>query len=192
VPTGLTLRWSGGNDCELLLRFGGIAESVAAQVEHAQSLIGEGQLEARSLTAEEADREWKALATQPWSGADGALVARCSVLPAEIPSTVRALEDVAARVGLAASVVIHAHGLGVIRLEPTDSSSAETLLEAVEALRARLAPHGTLALLAAPLEVKQRTDVWGPPPDTLPLMRRVKAELDPKGTLNPGRFIGGI
>jgi len=35
-------------------------------------------------------------------------------------------------------------------------------------------------------------DAWGSPGDALPLMRAVKAQFDPKGTLNPGRFLGGI
>jgi glycolate oxidase FAD binding subunit len=34
--------------------------------------------------------------------------------------------------------------------------------------------------------------MWGPAGDALSLMRRVKAEFDPHGILNPGRFIGGI
>jgi glycolate oxidase FAD binding subunit len=34
--------------------------------------------------------------------------------------------------------------------------------------------------------------VWGPPPSDLPLMRRVKAALDPHGTLVAGRFVGGL
>jgi len=35
-------------------------------------------------------------------------------------------------------------------------------------------------------------DVWGPPSDAQPLMVRLKQQFDPDGTLNPGRFIGGI
>jgi glycolate oxidase FAD binding subunit len=35
-------------------------------------------------------------------------------------------------------------------------------------------------------------DAWGNPGDALPLMRAVKRHLDPKSTLNPGRFVGGI
>ena len=35
-------------------------------------------------------------------------------------------------------------------------------------------------------------DAWGSPGDAFPLMRAVKEQFDPKGTLNPGRFVGGI
>jgi glycolate oxidase FAD binding subunit len=35
-------------------------------------------------------------------------------------------------------------------------------------------------------------DAWGSPGDALPLMRAVKEQFDPKGTLNPGRFVEGI
>ena len=37
-----------------------------------------------------------------------------------------------------------------------------------------------------------KLDAWGSPGDVLPLMRAVKQQFDPKGTLNPGRFLGGI
>jgi glycolate oxidase FAD binding subunit len=35
-------------------------------------------------------------------------------------------------------------------------------------------------------------DTWGQLGDALPLMRAVKNQFDPRNTLNPGRFIGGI
>ncbi len=46
---------------------------------------------------------------------------------------------------------------------------------------------GSLVILG-----KSKLDAWGSPGDALPLMRAVKAQFDPKGTLNPGRFVGGI
>ena len=39
---------------------------------------------------------------------------------------------------------------------------------------------------------KSDVDAWGNTGDTLPLMRAVKAQFDPKNTLNPGRYAGGI
>jgi glycolate oxidase FAD binding subunit len=52
--------------------------------------------------------------------------------------------------------------------------------------------RGHATLLAAPVELKQGVDVWGPAPPTLSLMREIKRQFDPKNLLNPGRFAGGI
>jgi glycolate oxidase FAD binding subunit len=35
-------------------------------------------------------------------------------------------------------------------------------------------------------------DTWGSAGDAFPLMLSVKQQFDPRGTLNPGRFVGGI
>ena len=50
-----------------------------------------------------------------------------------------------------------------------------------------------IAVLHAPASLR-RSDhtLWQPLPPALPLMRRLKATLDPNNTLNPGRFIGDI
>jgi glycolate oxidase FAD binding subunit len=40
--------------------------------------------------------------------------------------------------------------------------------------------------------MKTKIDVWGRAGDTLPLMKSIKAQFDPTGILNPGRFLGGI
>ena len=44
----------------------------------------------------------------------------------------------------------------------------------------------------APPEVKRGIDVFGPEPSSLPLMRSIKAQLDPNGVLSPGRFVGRL
>ncbi|MFI5909137.1 FAD-binding oxidoreductase [Dactylosporangium sp. NPDC051541] len=50
---------------------------------------------------------------------------------------------------------------------------------------------GHCVVLTAPPPVRARVDVWGHV-DGLDLMRRVKDQFDPEGTLAPGRFVGGI
>ena len=37
-----------------------------------------------------------------------------------------------------------------------------------------------------------RVDPWGPAGGPLALMRALKAQYDPRDTLNPGRYVGGI
>jgi glycolate oxidase FAD binding subunit len=45
---------------------------------------------------------------------------------------------------------------------------------------------------AMPARARDRIDAWGPPPPSFPLMRALKANFDPKGLCNPGRFVGGL
>ena len=44
----------------------------------------------------------------------------------------------------------------------------------------------------APPELKRQLDVWGPTRGDFPLMQALKAQFDPQGVLNPGRFVGRI
>ena len=39
---------------------------------------------------------------------------------------------------------------------------------------------------------RSNLNVWGAPPPAIEKMRALKLRFDPKGTLNPGRFVGGI
>ena len=67
-------------------------------------------------------------------------------------------------------------------------------------MRLRLRDEGELPTLMAmgavvedaPPQVKRGVDVFGPEPSSLPLMRSIKAQLDPNGVLSPGRFVGRI
>ncbi|MBM2805662.1 MAG: FAD-binding oxidoreductase [Deltaproteobacteria bacterium] len=52
--------------------------------------------------------------------------------------------------------------------------------------------RGHAVMFAAPSELKSAIDVWGPAPPALSLMREIKQQFDPKGILNPGRFIGAL
>ena len=66
--------------------------------------------------------------------------------------------------------------------------------EIVAPLRAGLAAEGgSLVVERAPLVLKGAADVWGPIPEpALTVMKRLKAEFDPLGILNRGRFVGGL
>jgi len=51
---------------------------------------------------------------------------------------------------------------------------------------------GTAVLHDLPPLARPHVDVWGPPPPSFPLMQAMKANFDPQGLCNPGRFIGGL
>lgn len=52
--------------------------------------------------------------------------------------------------------------------------------------------NGTLIVERCPPGVKELVDVWGPTRTDFHLMRAMKSQFDPRGTLSPGRFVGGI
>ena len=51
---------------------------------------------------------------------------------------------------------------------------------------------GDAIVETCPQAAKELIDVWGPAPSGMGIMRRIKRQFDPKGLLNPGRFIGGL
>ena len=89
-------------------------------------------------------------------------------------------------------VAIRAHaGDGVIRV----GFSPPMLERFAELLRGRIRPAasaagGNMVVLSCPDGVElTRHDVWGPPGDGATAMQAIKDRFDPKGLLNPGRFV---
>ena len=57
---------------------------------------------------------------------------------------------------------------------------------------AGLGSNASLVIQRCPTQLKRSIDVWGDPGSSLPLMRALKNKLDPRNTLNPGRYVGGL
>jgi hypothetical protein len=85
-------------------------------------------------------------------------------------------------------MVFQATGLATLRL----SGETETLGTVVSLLRSNLMQDGGSFVVLRRPKALNGMDAWGDPGDALALMKAVKQRLDPKGTLNPGRFVGGI
>jgi glycolate oxidase FAD binding subunit len=133
-----------------------------------------------------------------WTRMGGALASPMVVkLASEIrrlPFWAGEVERVISRPGLTVSLVGEA-GNGILRAAVEGSVVPDTWArEIVSPLRQALAAEGgSLVVERAPLDLKRAADVWGPIPEVaLAVMRRLKAEFDPHGALNPGRFVGGL
>ena len=95
--------------------------------------------------------------------------------------------------------VAHA-GSGVaylkVRPEAWDDEAIGRLSGLVTRLRAfARGEGGSLVVEACPPAGKQGEtgiDPWGEVGSGFPVMRALKENLDPKGTLNPGRFVGRL
>ena len=115
-------------------------------------------------------------------------IAKVSILPANLASTIDLVERIAKAHQLRWKALMYATGIGWLRSE----GAASPLREALQALREELQGQGgSLVALHRP-EKMPAFDAWGNAGDALPVMKAVKQQLDPKNTLNPGRFVGGI
>ena len=78
-------------------------------------------------------------------------------------------------------------------LSGTKGTDDKALIEAVQALLAECRKAGgNLVVQRAPADLKKALPVWGEPGSDLPLMKRIRVELDPLGVMNPDRFAVGL
>jgi glycolate dehydrogenase FAD-binding subunit len=124
-----------------------------------------------------------------WRGTQPAVTGSFSVLPTELFAFCAQVRDVSKSTALNWHVVAQGVGVGQFRLEAPSDELIAALLRLRTAAERR---GGTLVVVVGPEDLKTRFDVWGSPGDALPLLRRVKQQLDPRGTLSPGRFVGGL
>jgi glycolate oxidase FAD binding subunit len=125
-----------------------------------------------------------------WNFVDRAntAVAKIGILPANLARTMSLVKQLATGRRVRWKALVYATGIGWLRLEGKPAELCETL----HALRGELeSQEGSLAALYLP-EKAAAFETWGNAGDALPLMKAVKRQLDPKSTLNPGRFVGGI
>jgi glycolate oxidase FAD binding subunit len=117
-------------------------------------------------------------------------IAKVSFLPADLAETMEAIRRAAQDQSTLWEVVLYAHGVGWVRLD----GSGRSVTEALGEVRWALAAHGgSLVVARQPDEAgHEHIDAWGDAGDARPLVRAVKQQFDPRGILNPGRFVGGI
>jgi glycolate oxidase FAD binding subunit len=183
VPTGVQIRAGSGAAPEVDLRFEGTSAGCEAQMEQTLGIAsGARRIESPADV-------WNAH-SELWSRAEASVVCKFSLLPADLGTFLDSIVKAAESLHLAWTLVAQAVGAGYLRLESKDSGALITVLEA---LRKKLeARGGSLVILRCPHEIKSKTDVWGSAGDALALMKSIKAQFDPAGVLNPGRFVGGI
>jgi glycolate oxidase FAD binding subunit len=163
--------------------FEGTEEGIAAQEAQLREL-------ARPATAMEAASTVWAASQALWDPANSATkaISKITTLPASIARTIETVKRTASSRSARWTLTMQATGIGWLRLE----APPENLHAALSDLRFDLEhAGGSLATFHHPPDM-QSIDVWGAPGDSLPLMRAVKKQFDPKNTLNPARFVGGI
>src|SRR5579872_3086491 len=183
VPSGLQLRFTSPARLEIDVRFEGT--TAGCEEQRAQTL----RLAAPATEIGCDPTIWKAPETL-WNGTEPAVVAKFSLLPSALDTFLSQLSQISERLQLSSRIVAQGVGVGLLRFEAQDCAA---LLVAIHELRRQVeSAAGSFSVLHCPAEIKSKIDVWGSAGDALQLMRNIKARFDPTGTLNPGRFIGGI
>jgi glycolate oxidase FAD binding subunit len=172
----------------LAARFESSPLSVEAQAARATDIF---QAQGPSLTLLESDELalWQRFDEITNTRSDDVL-ARLITTPADLPNLLEDAQAEASASGVSLSVRAHmGHGHALLRWQEPPTSVVRLLL----GLREQAEAHASSVVVwRAPAEIRAQVEVWGNPGEGLSLMRRVKAQFDPNGTLNPGRFVGGI
>lgn len=115
------------------------------------------------------------------------LVLKANVLPSRTTRFMQLCRDLDAQVSLLA----HA-GNGIVLASFPEFSPADTSRWLMQTLQpAAAAAGGNLVVWSCAAGELTRQAVWGASGDDAELMRAVKRQFDPRGLLNPGRFVYG-
>jgi glycolate oxidase FAD binding subunit len=182
--------------CALAVLVAGFEKAVARVTQEIGDLCRErGQVEIRA-DDNDARGLWALLTDVADASDPGRPVLKVGVPPARSIEALAHLRSVLEGQRLPAMLVAHA-GVGLVyaRLEQRDWSDADLAQLAAAVSEARsfaVEREGSLVVESCPTGLKDRVDVWGEIGPALKLMRSLKERLDPSGTLNPGRYVGGI
>jgi len=183
TPTAMDLEWF---PAKLLIRFESIEAAVEQQASEAVSLVS-NYSKAVVLKGNDESKLWARVYNR-WN--ETSTVVKLSVLPTALVKTLTWLQDACATQGLRLAVTGRA-GLGVVDVWLCGAIDAQVLV--INDLRKCLpSREGAAVIRRGVPSLRQQVDPWGTIGDSLPLMRLVKAQFDPKGRLNSGRGPGGI
>jgi glycolate oxidase FAD binding subunit len=171
------------HQCALALRAEGLPQAVERHIADLSALAARhGAAMTQRLDHEDDSALWGRIADLPQVAElapDEALL-KLTTLPFEIERTIAQIEVLAARADARATINARAlNGVIYTRLRPLSSDTLNALLAELP---------GTQWVATALADVPR----WGAPPPGMELMRRIKAEFDPAGMLNQGRYIEGI
>jgi glycolate oxidase FAD binding subunit len=186
-PTAVELHY--GEDARLLtVLLESIPAGVEAKVEAASFMLSPFG-EVRALSDEEAYHLGPL--TPPAVGDDEGAI-KLSAPPADLADVLETVLGAAGRRGLDhPRITGHAaSGVTFVGFSGADEDARAHFVEELREIWVRRG--GSVTLQRAPLALKSRVGTWDNGGDYLGLIRRVKEKFDPRGVMNPGRFVGGV
>ncbi len=179
--TNETVDWQAG-ECERLFR-----DSGAADVIHV-----DGEAYVRVLDAMRAFPGGSLLPP----GMGPGVTCRAGVTPDGVEALFRLADEGCRRLSIGCGLLSHfasGHVAFVFYRDGTfRESDFDGLASLIETLRNASEEQGVFVVEHAPAALKDRVGIWGSTRGNRLIMEMLKKRFDPKGTLNPGRFVDGI
>lgn len=189
---------------EIRVEFFGSDRVLARCAQTMADLAGAAGVHAEPMTGEDAALGWDRVTDAAALLGDGNpnIVALKAMLPiASGEAFIELIAGEAKKLGAGCACVCQ-NGSGILRacLIPGAAGEAELpepllrdFAAGLSRLRAQaLERGGALVIERCSPGLKKHVDVWGPPGSDFTLMHKLKNLWDPKGTLSPGRFVGGL
>jgi glycolate oxidase FAD binding subunit len=186
VPSALQVRFGSDTEWNVDVLFEGTEAGVATQEAGLRDLVSSAHIGPGPDAVWTARQDlWQSPAQDP---AAGSAIAKFTILPSDLGKTIEELTRATRERQVAWKLVVQATGIGWLRLDGVPGVLPAILKE----LRSTVERQGgSLVVVRHPPDAEP-LDTWGNPGDTLSLMRALKQQLDPRATLNPDRFVGGI
>jgi glycolate oxidase subunit GlcD len=173
----------------LLIRYAGTPETVAFQTGETIKRLRSVDATANCVALDMDEDCWRKLATLPLRDENN-LIWRAGVKPTELQAFLKLAMEDGGRAHPSSSLWHAGVGDGRLRVISSTAADSASCIASLERLRAAArARGGSLVIENAPPEIKKAFDVWGMSGASVPLMQRVKNQLDPASTLSPGRFV---
>lgn len=178
----------------------GVAEGVDRQVaEMSEKAKKGGCPEAAVLHSEAHSSFWRALRDFSEGLAEdgsGFISFKSNFLISRCGEVMGSYEKTAAESGIDCALICHS-GSGVLHSYAFSGNGIQSKKKSLLSLAKEFSSvaernGGHLVVESSPPVFKKGIDVWGGQRGDYEIMRRLKREIDPKGILNPGRFVGGI
>ena len=115
--------------------------------------------------------------------ASGSLRVRIAALPSQIAEVDKAIAPLLGALRNASFAWYATLGLGFVSGDVDDADGAS---------RSLLAARRSLSVVVEKAPSEMHVEVWGPIPNSFPIMEQLKLRFDPERRLNPGRFVGGL
>ncbi|MFQ5872844.1 MAG: FAD-binding oxidoreductase [Dehalococcoidia bacterium] len=179
----------------LAAELGGTPAAVDRQEKEVRALCERASVEVDAISEKEnAASIWNAIRDfGRGEGNPATMIVKNTCLPTGVVSLIEEILSVGQNEGITRAVLSNiTSGVTYSYWWALDGSigALKGVVDQLRTLARKFSGHAVVEV--CPIELKEKIDVWGIEGSETYLMRRIKEQFDPKGTLNPGRFVDGI